>query len=364
MIRSKAMVLESFSSPLRLKIFELGDIPEGHVLVKILAAGVCGSDVHIAKGEDPRTPLPIILGHESAGEVVHISGAKRDVNGEEIRTGDWVTWNRGITCKKCYWCTVARQPHLCSQRKVYGINISSEDFPHLFGGYSEYMVLLPETEVIKLPKGVDPAVIALAGCSGATAAHAFDVLDEPLYRKTVVIQGAGPLGLYSVVFARISGAENVIVISGSNNRLALAKEVGADITLNRHDLSYEERKRRILDVTHGRGADVVIEATGNSEAVQEGLELTRRGGVYLVTGVAVPQEPVGIRIYEEIVNKGVCIHGIWVSDATHVVQSVSVAIKHQDILSKMITHKFSLEEANEALKAMEERKALKAVIVS
>lgn len=362
MVVSRAMVLEKFAHPLVKKTFRVGEIPDGHVLVKILASGVCGSDVHIYKGEDPRTPLPIILGHESVGEIVHVSGEKVDVNGEKVSKGDWITWNRGIVCKECYWCTVARQPHLCPNRKVYGINISSKNYPYLRGGYAEHMVLLPETEVLKISKSVDPAVIAFAGCSGATAANIFDSLNKPLYEETVVIQGAGPLGLYSVIFARATGARRIIVISGSPLRLKLAKEIGADVVLNRHTLNLSERRKRILDLTHGRGADVAIEATGSSAAVVEGLEVLRRGGTYLIAGVAVPQPSIQIKVYEHIVNKGIHIQGIWVSDTTHVIQAVSIAQRHQDTLQKMITHRMPLTKANEALDLMEKREALKVIL--
>jgi len=98
-MKFKAMVLEAFKEPLQMREFEINELPEGSVLVRTLASGVCGSDVHIAKGEDPRTPVPIILGHEGVGEVIEVVGEKKDINNEPIRPKDRVIWNRGIVCK-------------------------------------------------------------------------------------------------------------------------------------------------------------------------------------------------------------------------------------------------------------------------
>jgi Threonine dehydrogenase and related Zn-dependent dehydrogenases len=113
---------------------------------------------------------------------------------------------------------------LCPNRKVYGINLSCKDYPYLLGAYSEYMVLFRETEILKIPQ-IDPVCLVTAACSGATAMHAFDLISEPLLSKTVVIQGAGPLGVFCVVAARTLGASQVIMISGSQQRLELAKKL-------------------------------------------------------------------------------------------------------------------------------------------
>ncbi len=358
------MVLEEFKKALVKQEFEIPNLSDGQILVKVLASGVCGSDVHIAKGEDPRAPLPLILGHEGVGKVVEIVGEKSDLFGSKIQPGDLIIWNRGIVCCQCFWCKVARQPFLCPNRRIYGINMSCRDHPYLLGAYSEYMILLKGTDVLKLEKNLDPAILVVAGCSGATAMHAFDVLTEPLVGKIVVVQGAGPLGVFCLVAAKSLGASVVILISGSKQRLDIAKQAGADIVLSRYEQSEEERYRQVMNVTNTRGADVVIEATGSSEALSEGLRLLRRGGTYLVTGVAVPQHSILMDVYHDLVLKNANIHGIWVSDSRHLVQAVKLIEEHPKLFEKLITHRLKLEQANEALQLVEERKALKAVLVS
>ncbi|AGL49358.1 alcohol dehydrogenase [Thermotoga maritima MSB8] len=361
-LKAHAMVLEKFNQPLVYKEFEISDIPRGSILVEILSAGVCGSDVHMFRGEDPRVPLPIILGHEGAGRVVEVNGEKRDLNGELLKPGDLIVWNRGITCGECYWCKVSKEPYLCPNRKVYGINRGCSEYPHLRGCYSSHIVLDPETDVLKVSEKDDLDVLAMAMCSGATAYHAFDEYPESFAGKTVVIQGAGPLGLFGVVIARSLGAENVIVIAGSPNRLKLAEEIGADLTLNRRETSVEERRKAIMDITHGRGADFILEATGDSRALLEGSELLRRGGFYSVAGVAVPQDPVPFKVYEWLVLKNATFKGIWVSDTSHFVKTVSITSRNYQLLSKLITHRLPLKEANKALELMESREALKVIL--
>jgi threonine dehydrogenase-like Zn-dependent dehydrogenase len=360
-MKVRAMVLEVFKEPLRMREFEIKELPQGSVLVRTLVSGVCGSDVHIAKGEDPRTPVPIILGHEGVGEVIEVVGEKKDINGEPIRPKDRIIWNRGIVCKRCYWCTVAKQPHLCPNRKVYGINMSCKDYPHLLGCYSEAIVLLPEVEVLRLSHEIDPSIVVIASCSGATAMNALDSLTEPLVGKTVVVQGVGPLGIFTAVAVKSMGASTVVVIGGSFERLSVAKEF-VDVSLNRRELSEEERKKRVLEITHNRGADIVIEATGDSRALLEGFSLLRRGGTYLVTGVAVPQQPIPFSVYENLVLKGITVQGVWVSDTRHLIQAVNIVASHSKVFEKLVTHKFKLEQVNQALECVEQRKALKAVI--
>lgn len=360
-MKSRSMVLEEFKKPLILREFDIPELPKNGLLVKILFSGICGSDLYMIEGKDPRVPLPIILGHEGVGEIIEINGEKKDLNDEILKKGDLIIWNRGIACGECFYCKVAKESYLCPYRKVYGINRSCREYPYLLGAFSEYIILEEKTEIIKLPKDSDPSLMVLAGCSGATAVHAFDFLSNNLMGKSVVIQGGGPLGMFSCVLARYIGAENIILISGSSKRLDIARKIGVDLVIDRNEFSIQERKQKILDITHGRGADIVIEATGNSNAILEGIDLLRRGGIYLIVGVSTPQEKIPIDIYE-IAYKNLTIQGIWVSEGSHLYKAVSFILRNKDIFSLFITHKFSLKEVNEGLEVMKKREALKVVL--
>lgn len=360
-MKSRSMVLESFNKPLVMKELPIPPLTEGQVLVRLKASGVCGSDIHMWRGEDPRTPLPIILGHEGVGDVADIAGTVKTVQGEEVKTGDRIFWNRGVLCGSCFYCKVAGQPALCENRRVYGINCSCSDHPYLSGCYSEYLVLLPGTDIFRIESDIDPAVLVSAACAGATMAHAF-ALAPPQPGDTVVVQGPGPLGLYAVAFARFYGASQIIVIGGSANRLQLCGEFGATTLLNRRETSTEERRADILKRTYGRGADLVVETVGYPVAFDEGLEIVRRGGTYLTTGFAQPVGQVTVDPYRQIVNRNIKVQGVWVSDTSHAYQAMQLVSNNPQLFKKSVTHRFSLEKANEALEVMANKEALKAVL--
>lgn len=361
-MKTKSMVLERFNAPLVMRELDIPALHDSEVLVRIDAAGVCGSDVHMWKGEDERTPLPIVLGHEGVGTVVEVKAQKEYVTGEPMKTGDRVLWNRGVSCNGCYYCAVLNQPWLCATRKVYGINRPLSERPGLNGCYAEHIVLAASTDIFKIDQETDPAILVSASCSGATVAHAFD--EHPLPPgSNVVIQGPGPLGVYAVAFAGHLGADEIMVTGGSENRLQLCKDFGATVLLNRHTTSVEERKDVVLDRTAGRGADVVVEATGDPSAVHEGLAMLRPGGTYLSIGFSQPPGNCNVDFFQDLVRRNVKIQGVWVSGTRHTYHALKLIERQKELFGTMITHRFRLTEANEALSVMMSREALKAVLV-
>lgn len=361
-MKTTAMVLTAFNQPLKQREFDIPALSEGQMLVKIDAAGVCGSDVHMWKGEDPRTPLPLILGHEGVGTIVEMKGEKRTVHGEPLQTGDRILWHRGVSCGRCYYCAVLNDPSLCTNREVYGINMSCVQPPHANGCYAEYVVLRSGTDIFKIDAAIDPAVLVSASCSGSTVAHAFD-LHAPRYGDTVLVQGPGPLGLYAIAFAKHLGAARVIVIGGAENRLAVCREFGADVVLNRRRTTVEERRQMILEYTHGRGVDMAVEAVGDPAAVHEGLKLVRPGGTYLSIGFSQPPGLCNVDFFLEVVRKNLRIQGVWVSAARHTEQAMKLVLSNRELFAKLVTHRFTLAEADKALAAMARRDALKAVLL-
>lgn len=361
-MKSKSIVLKEFLQPLETEYIEIPKLKDGQLLVKIEAAGVCGSDVHMWKGEDPRTPLPIILGHEGVGRIVEINGTKETIYGETLKSGDLIIWNRGVTCGQCYACKILKEPSLCKDRRTYGINISSKDAPYLNGCYSEYLVLDSRTDIFKVEPEIDPALLVSASCSGATIAHAFDMV-EGILGQTVVVQGPGPLGAYSVAFAKYLGANEIIVIGGSKDRLDLCRDLGATTILNRHDTDKEERREIVFNKTKGLGADLVIEAVGSQGVVEEGIKLLKSGGEYYSTGFAQPAGREDIDFYKDIVSKNIKVQGVWVSDTRHTQMAIDIVKKDKEGFKKLISHRFSLDDANEAIKVMNNKEALKAVLI-
>ncbi|MFC1607821.1 zinc-binding dehydrogenase [Candidatus Latescibacterota bacterium] len=361
-MKSRAMVITAFNEPLVPEEIEVPTLEDGEVLIKLTASGVCGSDVHMWRGEDPRTPLPLIPGHEGVGTVADIGGKKRTVDGEMLSAGDGVFWNRGVTCGECWYCSVLGDLSLCSNRRVYGITSSRSERPYLNGCYAEYLVLRTGTDIFKIPGEIDHAVLVSASCSGATAAHAFDDVPESVNGGTVVVQGVGPLGVYAVAFARSLGASSIAVIGGTESRLDLCRDFGATHLLNRHKTTPEERKATIEDLSGGRGADLVVEAVGAQGVAEEGVRLLRKGGMYVSTGYAQPAGTESLDFYRDVVNRNVRIQGIWVSDSRHLKKAVDLTMDNADIFARLVSRCYTLDDANSALTAMERKEVVKAVI--
>lgn len=362
----KAAVLKQFNAPLELVDFPKPEVRDGEVLVRMTAAGICGSDVHMWLGEDPRTPLPMILGHEGVGVIEEIGGSepRLDLYGRKLSVGEPVIWDRAVVCGQCYFCAAKQLPNLCRSRWVYGIHRGCSEPPHLNGGYADHVLLVASTKIISLADWgeFDPATLVSAGCSGATSANAIELADIRM-GDNVLVQGAGPLGLYLVAYAKARGAGNVIVIEGVERRMELAQRLGASILLNFASTTPEERKQAVMDATHGFGVDAGFEAVGRPEPVLEGVDLVRRGGTYVSVGTAVPMGTIPIDLYHQIVLKQLRLQGAWTNDTRHILSGIQMVKQNPSVFADMITHRYPLEQANEALQSMAERKAIKTAIV-
>lgn len=359
---TRISVLAEFKKPLEIREMEIPDLLPGQVLVKIMASGICGSDVHMQQGEDPRLALPMCLGHEGVGQIVRMNGEKTTVLGEELKDGDMIIWNRGVLCGECYHCTISRQPSLCTNRWAYGIHRSVSDPPHLNGCYAEHLILSEKTDIILLDDR-DPAVYVPASCSGATAAHAFEYARAHMnIGDSVLIQGPGPLGIFLVAYAKASGAGQIIVTGGTQSRLDMCREFGATELLNRHKNTPEETKEAIMSLTQGRGVDVAIEASRSLKAVEDGMSLVRIGGAYISAGFGEPAGTVQFPWFENVVRRNLHVQGVWVSDTRHVLEATRLVQMEHDLFSKMITHRFKLEDATAGLDAVASREAIKAVL--
>jgi threonine dehydrogenase-like Zn-dependent dehydrogenase len=361
-MKTETQVLTAFKKPLEPQAFDLQPLGTGEVLVKVLAAGVCGSDLHMASGEDPRTPLPIILGHEGVGEVVEVKGRKADTQGRPLKPGRRVLWNRGVVCGKCWFCTHG-EPHLCRDRFVYGIHRGTEVPPHVNGCYSQYLPLDVRTDILSIDDVPEEhlATLVTASCSGATAAHAFDHF-PPAEGETVVIQGVGPLGCFMTALARDCGAATIIAIDLAEARLELAKRFGATHTLSLKETSAEERRAAVRDLTGGRGADAAYEAVGKAAVVREGLGLVRQGGRYIAAGFGQPGGTMEWDPFADLVRPDLKVVGVWVSHTRHMARALDLMKRHLEDFAAMVTHRLPLAEANRAHDLMRRGEAMKVVL--
>ncbi len=359
----RAMVLLGDGSLPEQRTFDDPLLEDGAVLIETIASEVCGTDVHLMHGRLSGVPYPIIPGHVSVGRVLTLRGDVRDCDGTAIRPGDVVTFlDVHRTCGRCWYCLVAKASTRCPERRVYGITYSAEQ--GLLGGWSERILLLPGVRIIRLPAGLDPDVFMAGGCGLPTALHAVQ-RGEITFGDSVVIQGAGPVGLCATVLAQLQGAAQVIVVGGPAGRLRMAKELGADLVIDIAKHDERERAAIIRDATHGRGADVTIEATGVPAAVGEGMRLCRDAGTLVVVGQYTDHGTAEINPHLDINKPHLRVLGCWGSDFSHLYRSVATVARHAERFPwrSMITGRYRLEDAGKALASAERQESVKSLIV-
>jgi threonine dehydrogenase-like Zn-dependent dehydrogenase len=358
--KARALVLEQFNRPFVLKEFPMPKVGGGEVLAKVTAAGVCGSDLHMYEGKDPRTPLPIIPGHEGVGEAVVVGDGATLHDGSPIKEGMPIVWERSLTCGECYFCKRG-QKYLCTSRKVYGINISSAEPPHLSGNYATHILLRKGTAIYPIEEGANPEVYVPATCSGSTAAHAHEYSGIK-GGETVVIYGSGPVAIFQIAYALDSGAKWVSVVTRTPGpKSEIAKLFGASEVLFRSEIDSQAITKHMLDRTNGIGVDIVIDTTPDPRVFEVMRGIIRRGGVYVNPGLAVPGKPVEIELYRDVVNKNLAIHGVWASDETHLEKALNIVKSGKFPFEKLITHRFPLDQHEEAWRVLKNKEAVKVV---
>src|ERR1700680_3782246 len=280
-----------------LREYPLPEPAPGCVLVKMLVSGICGTDKHTFQGYitqygDRRLEFPIIQGHENVGivEAIGGDGTYRDFEGIPLCPGDRVVVGANVACGECYYCRHDFPYYCCEKMTDYGNNLSAKNAPHLFGGWSQYMYIVPGSFLVKVPDDLPSEIAVLteifAVSVGLDRAKQMSVFPSESFRfdDTVVVLGVGPLGMCFLITARILGAGNIIAVDLSDYRLQFAKRLGADHVLNVSPTSLADRLDFIRSLTQVRGADMVVECAGVPQAVPEGLELLRISGLMVEAG--------------------------------------------------------------------------------
>jgi len=387
MANAQAAVLEHFHQPLAARTYSVPThVEPGAALVRTEMAGICGTDVHLWRGELP-IGLPVILGHETVGRIEKLGqGLDSDWTGQPLKAGDRVTWNSAISCGKCFYCAVKKQPTRCPERRAYGIGHRCDQPPHFLGGYAQFHYLRPGTTIFKLPDDLPTESVIGAGCALITAVHGVEricvetspgagigklredtsaFLLPPLWRDWTVVQGAGPVGIAALAVARAAGAAKVIVVGAPKHRLAQATRFGADAVIDLDEVkSPRERIDAVKQITGGHGADVVLECVGKPDAVVEGMDMCRDGGKYLILGHYCDAGPVSWNPHV-VTRKQLQVFGSWSSEPRHLRAAIDFLRGNRERypFHELVSHRFKLEQANEALQTTARWEAAKSVIV-
>jgi len=262
-----------------------------HVLVRVLATSICGTDLHIYEWNEWAKQriknLPQIIGHELCGEVVELGD-----NVKNLKKSDVISAETHIACGHCYLCQTGLA-HICVNGKIFGVDID--------GVFAEYALVSANNAWVldeKIPKDFASVMEPLGN-----AIHT--VLAGEIVGNTVLITGCGPIGLMSIAVSHLCGATKVVATEINEYRIQLAKKVGADVVLNPKK---DNVVQRVLAETGGLGVDVVLEMSGNHEAIQEALEALRPGGRYSILGI--PDTPMEIDLGRDIIFKYITVQGI------------------------------------------------------
>lgn len=267
---------------------EIPECGDDWVLIRVLAAAVCGTDVHIQRWNDwaaKRVTAPVIIGHEFAGEVVE-TGRKT----KGIKVGDIVSAETHIPCNSCRLCRIGEK-HVCPDSGLLGVNRD--------GSFAEY-ISLPYQNVIVCDPKVKPEYLCLMEPLGA-AAHG--VMEYPVSARNVVVNGCGPVGAMAAAAAKLCGAARIIAVEPNPLRAKLAKDMGADIVI---DPVKEDAVKIIKDIT-GYGADIVLEYSGNARAIEGIFDYVRPEGKVVLVGL--PNERLSVN-FSDFIYRGITLRGI------------------------------------------------------
>ncbi len=331
--KMKAVVKARPGPGFEMALVDIPQIGPRDVLVKVRAASICGTDLHIYRWDpwaQSRIKPPLIIGHEFCGEIV-----ERGSQVTHVQVGDFISAESHVVCGVCDYCRTGRG-HLCPYTKIIGVDRD--------GAFAEYVAIPAENAWVE-PKDMPPEIASLQENFG-NAVHTAMSVD--VRAKKVLVTGCGPVGIMAIAVAKATGARIVYGTDISDYRLDLAKKMGADVVLNpkRDDID-----ARILADTDGEGVDVLLEMSGAPSAIQQGFRLLRPGGEVAMLGL--PPGPVEFDFNKLLIFKGATVHGIIGRKLWETWYQMRGLVRSGAVnLMPLVTHRFSLEEYEKAFELM------------
>lgn len=324
------------------------DVPRpgpNDVLIKVKVCSICGTDVHIFEWDKwaaGRIKTPLLYGHEFAGEVVEVGS-----NVGHVKVGDYVSGECHIACGHCLQCQTGLA-HVCQNTKIFGV-----DVPGIFAEYAR----IPAANVWQNDRSAPPEICSIQDPLG-NAVHS--VFSTDVAGKDVAVLGVGPIGAMCVSICKHIGAGQIFAVGRKNEyRIELAKKVGADFAYRATD----DVQKDVFAKTGGKGADVVLEMSGNSNAVGQGLDLLRTGGELILLGVYA--DPVTLNFSKQVVFKYATIKGINGRRMFADWHRMRGLLKNRGIRKDMetiITHRFKFDDFQKGMETMRSGNSGKVVL--
>ncbi len=346
----KAMIFDEPGKPLRPAEFALPTLEAGEALVRVTCSTLCGSDVGTFFGR--RTaPTPTILGHEIIGHIEWLAqvAPPRDWRGKALAVGDRVTWTVAANCEICFYCKNGL-PQKCESLFKYGHQRVSHSHP-FSGGLAEYCHLAPGTAILKVADALPDEIACPVNCATATVAAGFRLAGLSVAGASVLVIGAGMLGLMATAMARSGGAREVIVCDVQADRLEQARRFGATQVFRVGEAS-EVLEGIIAEATDGRGVDLAMDLTGVADAMELSLAQLRIGGVCIWIGAVHPARPIALNA-ETVVRRMTKIVGVHNYAPEDLATALAFTEAHAEAFpfAELVSQSFPLEQANEAFAA-------------
>ncbi len=352
----KAAVFLGPGKGYEIREFAVPDPEPEAIVIKVSMGGICGSDLHIWRGDSPLFAAMAgqVVGHEMTGRVAKLgANITTDSLGQPLKEGDRVCYAYFYPCYRCYQCNKAEYS-ACPQKLL---RMAGGPSP-FNGAYGEYYYLRSGHWVFKVPDALTDEMVTPVNCALSQVTFGLRKAGFQM-GDTFVAQGAGGLGINACAVAKEMGADQVIVIDGLADRLELAKKFGADQTINLNEITTPEaRVAKVMELTGGRGGDVVGEFVGLPAAVPEGLQMVRSGGTYLEIGnisfgSSVAIDPSTL-VWGTKTIVGVIMYDPWViPEALDFLVRTKNKYPHQEVVSH---DKYKLEEINKAFDEAEWQK--------
>ncbi|GAE27302.1 threonine dehydrogenase and related Zn-dependent dehydrogenases [Halalkalibacter wakoensis JCM 9140] len=340
------------------------DVPtteKGCVTMEVIKSNICGSDIHMWEGK--HIFKNHVLGHEMVGSVSELGeGVETDYAGEQIKIGDRIVPVYYLTCQKCEACLNGHF-NVCTRGSDYQGQYA-EKYPHFTGGFATHYIIHPNQYFYKVPEGVSDNVAAGANCGIAQIVYAMDNSGLEI-NDTIVIQGAGGLGLFASAISKTMGA-NVIIIDSIDSRLEEAKKFGANHLINMKEFNtIEKRKEEISRVTNGKGADFVLDVAGVPAAFDEAVRLAKIGGTVIEIGNVSVDESQNVSIVPGLITrKCLTVKGILRYQPWYLYKTLQFLERYNDQFpfDSLTDRTYSLSESQLAMQKAASKEVTRAII--
>lgn len=352
---------------IEIKEFNIPEIGDDEMLVKVEGCGICGTDVHEYKN-DPFGLIPVVLGHEGTGEIIKMGkNIKRDSAGKSLNVGDKIV-TCIIPCGECPTCLQhPERTNLCENQGIYGL--MTDDNIHLNGWFGDYILIRKNSTVFNVSDMdlhsrvlIEPAAVVVHAVERAKTTGLLK------FNSKVLVQGCGPIGLLLLSVLRTMGIENIVALDGNEKRLEMAKRLGATATVNvMKSSSFDETIEKVKDLTDGLGADFAFQCTGSPKAHAGIWKLVRRGGGLCEVGFFVNNGDATINPHFDLCNKEITAVGSWVYTPQDYLTTFDFLKRANGLglpIKELITHEFPLEQLQEALETNIRQEGIKIAIIN